>query len=488
MDNKQIIHNKLSSLFFNKFGIFPEHITELTKGGGDRKYYRLTSENFSVVGVFGSNLIENSRFIYLSKKLGDSNINVPEVFEISEDGYFYIQEDLGNTSLFEILDNKNCLELVAKCMQSLPEFQLSNDVDFCKLYNPFGRRMILRDLNYMKFCMLKTCGIDPDEDLIDDDFELMADRLAVEDKRYWGLMYRDFQSRNIMIKSQPDGKQTPWFIDYQGARFGPVLYDVASFLWQARAAFSKETRLKMSELYISTYCKLKKDANQNEMHKLLPEYVLVRVLQTLGAYGFRGLTEHKAHFLQSIPPAIKNVEELICDGVVDIYPEIKKCLQQLVQIWNDRLPNDRNTNYSQKENKLNIQVFSFSYKKGYPEDYTGNGGGFVFDCRGMHNPGRYNEYKNLTGRDKSVIDFLESKGEVQKFLATTAKIIEPSIETYIRRGFSNLQIGFGCTGGQHRSVYCAEAMANLLIEKYGNKISVELCHREQNSHTILQSG
>ena len=281
-------------------------------------------------------------------------------------------------------------------------------------------------------------------------------------------MFRDFQSRNVMVC---DGK--PYFIDFQGGRRGPGIYDAVSFLWQAKAGFSDDFRSKMLDYYFEMRHVL---AGENRDYvrerKLTYDFALFRTLQVLGAYGLRGLVERKAHFIESIPPALRNLRSLLSSGAADDYPELKRICNE---ICND-------ARFKENESgALHIKVFSFSYKKGYPADYTGNGGGFMFDCRGMHNPGRYQEYKSLTGRDRAVIDFLEERGEVQEFVRKAVDIVSPSVETYIRRGFSNLQIGFGCTGGQHRSVYCAEHVATILADKYP-EATVTLIHREHPSN------
>lgn len=269
----------------------------------------------------------------------------------------------------------------------------------------------------------------------------------------------------------------PYFIDFQGGRPGPVIYDAISFLWQAKAGFSDDFRQEMLEHYFEELSRLTScRRNEQEEHQSVNRFALFRTLQVLGAYGLRGLVERKAHFIESIPAALENLKILIENGAVDRYPELKRVCSC---VCTDK-------RFAKKtEDGLRVTVFSFSYKKGYPADFTGNGGGFMFDCRGMHNPGRYAEYKSLTGRDKPVIDFLEERGEVQQFVENAVGMVSPSIETYLRRGFSNLQIGFGCTGGQHRSVYCAERTAQVIAEKFPSA-HIVLIHREQGLETTLQ--
>jgi hypothetical protein len=283
-------------------------------------------------------------------------------------------------------------------------------------------------------------------------------------------MYRDFQSRNVMIK---DGQ--PYFIDFQGGRRGPLHYDVASFLWQARANFSDELRAELLEDYIGALKELR-EINADEFRKQLKHFVLFRTLQVLGAYGFRGSFEKKPHFLQSIPFALKNLRQLLHEDM-SAYPYLAEILRQLCDLeqFQDRAPSQH----------LVVKVYSFSYKKGIPYDDSGNGGGFVFDCRALHNPGRYAQYAKLTGLDQPVIDFLEEDGEVQPFLEQAYQLVDASVQRYKERGFTSLMVSFGCTGGQHRSVYTAQKMAEHIHQKFD--VEVQLIHREQNIKTTFSS-
>ncbi len=315
----------------------------------------------------------------------------------------------------------------------------------------------------MKYEFLKPHDVIFDEDLLEDDFDRLSKRLVDIPQKFFGFMMRDCQSRNVMLT-----EKGPVFIDFQGGRWGPVLYDVVSFLWQARAKFSDEFKREMLDYYSSRFCE-GDDLMKEEMLSYLNDIVLFRSLQVLGAYGFRGLVQHRAHFLLSIPQALANLRSIMEIGWIDSYPEIKRCA--------DILTKGILRSKTEKEKCLTVEIFSFSYKKGYPVDFSGNGGGFMFDCRSMHNPGRYTEYRSLTGRDKPVIDFLEKRGEVQAFLKNAWAMIDPAIERYLSRGFSNLQVGFGCTGGQHRSVYCAEHTAAHIREVFP-EVNIKLIHRE----------
>jgi hypothetical protein len=321
-------------------------------------------------------------------------------------------------------------------------------------------RSVMWDLNYFKYCFLKITGLEFQEDELENAFVRFADQLL----RFASstFMYRDFQSRNVMVLNDEIS-----FIDFQGGRRGPLAYDVASFLWQAKAQYPVDLKNHLIEVYLDELMKIY-PMDANDFRQQLKLFVLFRTLQVLGAYGFRGYIERKAHFLESVPFAIENLKDMLID-----WPGEK---DYLYDVLSDMVHLPRFKKIEPRD-YLTIKVYSFSYKKGIPEDLTGNGGGFVFDCRAVHNPGKYDEYKKLTGMDQPVKDFLEKDGEILEFLKNAKALVEPSVERYIKRGFSDLMMSFGCTGGQHRSVYSAQKMAEYLAGKYG--VKVELIHREQ---------
>ncbi len=323
------------------------------------------------------------------------------------------------------------------------------------------------DLNYFKYCFLKPSAVEFNEVKLQDDFERFAGELLKDDSDTF--MYRDFQARNVMLK---DGE--PYFIDFQGGRRGPIYYDVASFVWQARAEYPDWLKEKMLSAYMDA---LKEYMNfeRQAFDERLRLFVLFRTLQVLGAYGFRGLVEHKAKFVVAIPQALENLRGII-EYIADDYPYMYEVLKELAGI--ERFARTRD------DGRLELKVYSFSYKKGIPEDLSGNGGGYVFDCRSTHNPGRYEPYKKLTGMDAEVIKFLEDDGEILEFLKNVYPLVENHVETYKRRGFTHLMVSFGCTGGQHRSVYCAEHLARHIAGLHPD-IRVRLIHREQKIEQIL---
>ncbi len=466
-------YDNIVSLYKKFAGTCPQTVTPISGSGSNRRYYRISGVK-DCIAVEGESVEENDAFLYLAQHFRSKGINVPEIYAVSHDHSVYLQHDLGDTLLFDAIatarTSGNFTEedilFVTKSLRSLAEIQHrgAEGIDFMRCYPEpaFNRRLVMWDLNYFKYCFLKISGIAFNEAALEDDFEHLSQTLLEDETDTF--MYRDFQSRNVMLK---DGE--PWFIDFQGGRRGPAEYDVASFLWQAKANFPAELRCRMIDEYLDAVTEFAA-VDRNRFRTRLSYFVLFRSLQVLGAYGFRGLHEHKQHFIESIPAAVGNLTQLFKDNdcIRQEYPEFAGIVEALSKKYLSEKP---------MHEKLLVTVTSFSYKKGIPEDASGNGGGFVFDCRGMHNPGRYEQYRRLTGRDIPVIEFLEERGEVQPFLEACFRLVDKSVETYIRRGFTSLTVSFGCTGGQHRSVYCAEQMARYLSGNY--EIDIKLCHREQ---------
>ncbi len=465
----------LSDLYLSVKTKRPETIVELPSSGSNRRYFRLSGKNGtdSIIGVIGTSDDENKAFIYMARHFGEQNLPVPEVLAVSDDGMAYIQTDLGNSLLFQEIEKGRLTrsfsatekELLAKTIRRLPDIQFAGakDMDFSVCYpvDSFDERSIMWDLNYFKYCFLKATGLDFSEGKLEDDFQAMAKVLMQSATDTF--MYRDFQSRNVMIR---DGE--PWFIDFQGGRRGPFYYDVASFLWQAKANLPDSLRHDLLMEYLHAVNKYY-PIGEKEFLANLRHFVLFRTLQVLGAYGFRGYFEKKPHFMQSVPYAIENLRGLLTEPYAE-YPYLNELLNRLV--------NMKQFTELLNKKKLTVRVLSFAYKKGIPNDPSGNGGGYVFDCRAINNPGKYERYKPFTGLDRQVISFLETDGEVLTFLDHCYALTDASIERYIERGFTNLMIAFGCTGGQHRSVYCAQHTAEHIANKF--KVQVELIHREQN--------
>ena len=512
--------NKLQSLRFlyrNLYHTDCVNIEEIPQSGSARKYYRLFSPEGvipqSVIGVIGSSVEENDTFIYLTDHFNTHKLPVPRLLAISDDRICYLQTDLGNLSLYQALETGRKLggrynlkekELLKRTMTQLPEMQIkgAQGLDFKKCYpvESFDKNSILFDLNYFKYCFLKPLGIDFNELKLESVFQLLAKDLIHCDNT--AFMYRDFQARNIML----DAKGNPYFIDYQGGRRGPVEYDVVSFLWQASAQYPQKLRSELINVYIDAL-KQYVDIDVNKFRNNLKKFVLFRLLQVLGAYGFRGYFERKQYFIDSIPYAIDNIRAGLSDGFCP-YPYLQSILTSIINLpqFNNPKPaaQKRKDGYRTQESPLYksnpidgqptyskydgngplvVRVYSFSFHKGIPEDPSGNGGGYVFDCRSTRNPGRYEPYKKLTGLDEQVIRFLEDDGEILTFLESVYRLADMHVERYIQRGFTSLMFSFGCTGGQHRSVYGAEHLAHHIHEKFG--IEVHICHREQNISSIL---
>ena len=477
----------LSLLFFEATGKKAGEQTALTASGSNRRYYRIESEDktTSLIGVQGTSRDENHAFLYMAEHFMKKGLNVPKVLAVGDDEMNYVQQDLGNVLLFDYIAEGRKTgvfsakekDMLRSTMRALARFQVigAEEFDFNQCYPQpeFNLRSILWDLNYFKYCFLKATGLDFQEDKLENEFERLAYILL--QNRMNAFMYRDFQSRNVMVCKKDDGMEVPYFIDFQGGRKGPVFYDVASFLWQAKANFHPDLREELVEVYLEELQKYM-PVDRDLFYETLKHFVLFRTMQVLGAYGFRGYFEKKPHFLQSIPFAIDNLRHLLKHASED-YPYLIEVLQKMTEMKQFKDVGVRKP--------LVVRVMSFSYKKGVPADPSGNGGGFVFDCRAVNNPGKYERYTHFTGMDEPVIQFLEEDGEIKPFLDQAYQLVDFSVKRYMDRGFQNLMVSFGCTGGQHRSVYSAEKMAQHINEKFG--VEVQLIHREQNMERTLNA-
>lgn len=460
----------------------------ISQQGSNRHYYReVDAQGKTYIRVEGTNKEENSAFIYLSQHFASKGIPVPQVYWVSEDGMSYTQDDLGDLLLFDAIRHGRETgefsveekDLLARTLRALAHIQIkgAEDLDwsYCFPVPAMDERSIRWDLNYFKYCFLKGTKIEFSEPLLEDEFDRLTALILAQPAD--SFLYRDCQSRNVMIK---DGQ--PFFIDFQGGRRGPTQYDVASFLWQAKANIPAALREELVEVYLDELQSLLPSLDKQAWKDALPHFVLFRTLQVLGAYGYRGFFERKQHFIQSIPNALRNLRAVL-ECMRDDYPYLCTIAAQLVStILSDTTADETSQNLP-TPNALLVTVYSFSFKKGLPTDESGNGGGYIFDCRSTHNPGKYEQYKQLTGLDQPVIDFLEQDGEITTFLQSVDKLIDHHVERFLERGFTHLQVCFGCTGGQHRSVYSAEYTAKRLHAKYG--VAVHLIHRERGIDRIL---
>ena len=465
---------QLKKLYLSLFNEECTSFEDMPRSGSYREYYRMgDASGRSVIGVYNEDRKENVAFLSFCRHFRAHGLSVPEILAEDLDNNMYLQEDLGDTTLYAHLTQvykhgifpQGLIDMYKRILEELPKFQLKagKGIDFKKCYprHSFDRQSIMWDLNYFKYYFLKLAKIPFDEQELENDFNAFADYLLQTDCEHF--LYRDFQSRNIMLKGG-----NPYFIDFQGGRLGALQYDVASLLYDAKADIPQYIRDQLYEHYLSALKKYYK-LDPQEFTKYYHAYVLVRIMQAMGAYGFRGFYEKKQHFLKSVPYAIENIKYLLehMDLPIEV-PALMKVLQKITE-------QKKLMKFGRSDSeKLTLDVSSFSYKRGIPDDTSGNGGGFVFDCRGIYNPGRYPEYKKLNGKDKPVIDFLEEKTEIGDFLENAVKMVEMTVNDYVKRKFTHLMVSFGCTGGQHRSVYCAVKLAEYFKDR--DDIIVQLNH------------
>ena len=523
------IQNILAELT-RSIGETPKKILPIAESGSARKYYRIITDKRSLIGTYSSNIEENEAFLTFSKHFHDLGLNVPEVFAVNEERTCYLQSDFGDDNLFVHvqkalmannvsalrqaqgpLDNGpstgsetlasdsrfaslrgtkqskldgpstpstgsgtegsgTLISLYKKALSHLVKLQVlgHKGLDYSKAYptERFDRQAIIDDLNYFKYYFVKPHEeIDFNETRLGKDFEAFADFVSQVPCEFF--MYRDFQSRNIMVK---DGEL--YFIDFQGGRKGPLNYDVVSLLYQVKAQIPQSVRDELIQYY-KEELKQFVDLEVVKFDTYQPYFVYLRLMQVLGAYGFRGLIQKKSHFIESIPYALKEIEALSKAMPLTAYPELQGVINQL-----NKLDAKYAALIAPPVGKLTVTINSFSFRKGYPADFSGNGGGFVFDCRALPNPGREPEFKTKTGRDWEVIDYLMAKPPVHEFLDHVKSIVKQSVDNYRERHFSNLMVSFGCTGGQHRSVFFAQTIYEWLKKEYPN-IHLKLNHIER---------
>jgi len=472
----QDITASIATLYKEWKGKEASSIELLPQSGSERRYFRINGSTESVIGTYGANIQENKTFIYFSKHFKPKQLAVPEILAISDDEQFYLQEDFGTVSLLNHLESKGFSDevyaLFKKSLEALAFLQIKGDeglnyADYCLTNQEFGKQAIMADLLYFKYYFLDALRKPYDKQKLIADFEALSNYLTHTEYKYF--MFRDFQSRNIMVTDD----NAVHFIDYQGGMKGAPQYDVASMLWQARANLPDEWKNNLLEDYMASFEKIiDQSIDKNIFRSQYYGYVLIRLLQVLGAYGFRGLFERKAQFLTSIPLALNNLKDFLKNQSLGIsVPEFRKVLDMCLA---DEVIQQFTPTQATDETPLVVKICSFSYRKQLPEDNSGNGGGFLFDCRGILNPGRVDSMKTQTGRDKEVKDFLEQQTKMPEFLNSTMDVVDITVEEYIKRGFESLLVGFGCTGGQHRSVYAADAMARHLKNKF--KVKIELKH------------
>ncbi|MFV0606952.1 MAG: phosphotransferase [Niabella sp.] len=467
--------NSITGLYEKWAGKKPSAIDVLQQAGSERRYFRIWDGDKSVIGTYGANIKENESFLYFSEHFQQKKLPVAKIYAVSNDKKYYLQEDFGTISLINRLEDEgfvdNVYNLYKQSLEKLASLQVKGheglDYARCLTNSEFGKQAIMADLLYFKYYFLDALRRPYDKQKLIDDFEALSSYLTHTDHKFF--MFRDFQSRNIQV----DENNQVHFIDYQGGMNGAPQYDAASLLWQARANLPEDWKEKLLEDYMNALEPLLgKPLNRMSFVGQYNGYVLIRLLQVLGAYGFRGLFERKAHFLTSIPLALNNLKSFIAKSPMGIaLPEFEKVLNICIA---DEVIESFTPVQATENCPLVVKVCSFSFKKGLPDNGDANGGGFMFDCRGILNPGRIEAMKTLTGRDKEVIDFLEQQTKMPEFLHSVFDVVDITVEDYIKRGFDSLMVSFGCTGGQHRSVYAADAMVRHLKNKF--KVKVTLNH------------
>ncbi len=463
------IKTKIQQLFTQSFGSKPTEIQRLPRSGSIRQYFRIKSNGQSVIATYNPNLLENQAFVYMSNFFKQKGLNVPKIYKFFSDKHIYFQQDLGDTTLFDVLKHQTDLtEIYKDILQHLLKFQTSTqNFDWTRTYpvQRFDYQAYMFDLNYFKYLVLKLNNINFHEAILQQEFDNLV-RFVLQTRSDF-FVYRDFQSKNIMIHEQQF-----YFIDYQGGRQGNIFYDLASLLYDSKAQLDEQLRADL-ELYYYQISKPFHGLDFQQFDRFFYANVLIRKLQAFAAYALRGLVEHKPHFLTSIPYVIKDLTQLLKSGKIPIqFNELQNAAAQLAE----KFP------HGKKKLNVNLRINSFSYHfTGYPKDEAGHGGGFVFDCRSLPNPGRVDELKNLTGLDSEVKKWIEAHHEFEQFLGNAFKLVSMALENYHQRGFTELQVNFGCTGGQHRSVYCAEKLAEMLQDYYElNSLTIKHLALEQN--------
>jgi len=465
----------LAALFRRWHGAESQAAVALPRTTSGREYFRLSAAGTTAIGAYHENVAENRAFLLFTERFRSRGLPVPEIFLRAEDDRAYLLQDLGDLTLNKAVlshpapweQGSEMIHTYKKVLSLLPAFQLSGlseeDYSYCVPRSVFDRQSVLWDLNYFKYLCLRLLGVPFDEQALENDFQRLATWLEAVPAGFF--MYRDFQSRNIMLAGGE-----PYFIDYQGGRHGPLHYDPASLLFQSSVNMPSEKRAELLDHYLSEINKKIKIRKQDFI-PVYHHFVLIRILQNLAAYGLRGIVENKGTFRASIPYALKNLEWLLEEAHFEVeMPGLLQALHALIHT--DAVP----APVVADRDRLTVSITSFSYKNGIPPDNSGFGGGFVFDCRALPNPGRMEEFKQYTGLDKPVKDFLEENKEVQVFLDHVRKIILQAVNDYRQRHFSHLVVNFGCTGGQHRSVYCAERLRDYLAKKSDSILIIN--HRE----------
>ena len=468
---------RLVRLFETRYGHRPDAILDMAADGSMRQYFRLVWGNeHTVVGAIGPDREENRAFLEFAHAFRTAGLPVPEIYAADRETGVWLEEDLGDTTLFQALSAARAeggeeefpdeiATLYRRALAVLPRFQVLGHrvIDYRVAYprQAFDQQSIRWDLNYFKYHFLKLALIPFNEQRLEDDFSRLTAFLLEADAEFF--LYRDFQSRNIMIR---DGE--PWFLDFQGGRKGAPHYDVASLLYDAKASVPPAARAALLEHYLDALSE-HAPVDRREFRTRFPGFVLVRLMQALGAYGYRGFFERKRRFLESVPGAARNLEQLLAAGLPLALPELDAAFRHIADRWAGGAAS------ASAPSGLGVLIQSFSYRDGYPADREGHGGGFVFDCRALPNPHHEPALRDLTGEAPAVADYLERSAAVQEFWENVRGMVEAHVERYVEREFASLTVSFGCTGGRHRSVFLAAKLAAHLARRYPH-VSVTVRH------------
>ena len=466
---------QVEALFYQWSQTKAETIVPLPESGSYRKYFRIQAGTRQVMGVYNSDNRENQAFIYLDQQLLTTGNRVPLIYADDLDKHVYLEQDLGDITLLDYLagvrkepeSDEKIRQVYRRVIDAMPGLQIhaaaAIDYSVCYPRAEFDVQSMMWDMNYFKYCLLKPLRISFFEQDLEDDFQKIVHWLIAAERK--SFMFRDFQSRNIMLHNNE-----LYFIDFQGGRKGPLQYDLASLLFEAKTRLSDEIRQEMLNYYMEVFSRTFAWFDADKFMEYYYGFVYLRLMQAMGAYGFRGYIERKPLFLQSLPYAVKTLTWLMQNKPLPF------SLVSLPLVFEKLIHQPRIKEYEINHDSFTVTISSFSYKNGIPQDNTGNGGGFVFDCRALNNPGRFDEFKELTGKNMPVMEYLEGQADVSDFFLNSLKLVEQAVQVYIDRGFKSLMVNYGCTGGQHRSVFMAEKLAVALRNKYA--INLVIIHHE----------
>lgn len=450
-------------------GTAPGIITRLPQSGSDRVYFRLLYGDEHVIGAYNPSREENDAFVGFSNHFRSKGLPVPEIYVYYPDERVYFLEDLGDSNLFTWLAQRSDEErfnqeteaLFLTVASDLVRIQTEGikglDLSLCYPHRSFDRQSMVWDLNYYKYMFLKLIGAPFNEIKLERDFEALTRFLLDAGQEYF--LFRDFQTANIMIR---DGK--PWYIDYQGGRLGAPQYDIASLVYDAKAYIPSGIREKTLERHLDLFAAATGKPRES-LAKYSGAFTLIRLMQALGAFGFRGLHENKPTFSESIVPAVELMNDLLWGGKLHIdLPELTKASESVPLQRKYRI-----LSHYQELVKINIE--SFSYVRGRSVNYD-TGSGFVFDCRGLRNPVLESDLRERTGLDPEVAEFFGNDDEAVAFAGDCSNIIRNTLPMMRRKGILEIHAAFGCVGGQHRSVWCAARVASMLSAMPGVTVTV----------------